>query len=197
MLYALTVLLAAYLIGSIPFPVIVSRAVSGVDLRERGSGNMGAANAAAVLGKRWFSVVFGLDLAKGAGAAYLAMRTLPGHTGLSPLTAAVLGGLLAALGHCFPVFAGFRGGMGLAASAGAVLLVSPALLAAVCAAMWLVWMLSRNLYFGVAGGAAIAPVIGWWLLPEREALLPLAAWALLLAAVNWQRIREWWEERRR
>lgn len=196
MLHAVIAAAAAYLIGSIPFPVIVSRWVGGVDLREHGSGNMGAMNAAAVLGRRWFPLVFGLDLAKGAGAAYLAMSVLPGGMGVRPLTAAALGGFLAALGHCFPVLAGFRGGLGLAASAGALLVASPVLIALVGAAILLFWGLSRNLYLGVAGGAAAAPLLGWWVLPEEEALLPLAAWALLIAAVNWRRARSLRKERR-
>lgn len=64
MLTALLVMLACYLIGSIPFPVLVSRYAMGIDLRQHGSGNMGAMNAARVLGKKWFPVVFGLDFAK-------------------------------------------------------------------------------------------------------------------------------------
>lgn len=195
MAYAALVLLAAYLLGSIPFPLIVSRLVRGIDLRNHGSGNMGTMNATTVLGKQWFPVVLGLDLSKGLAAAYLAMRLLPGELSVSALAAAALAGLTATLGHCFPVFAGFRGGLGLAASAGALLLISPALLAAALAAIGLLWALSRNLDLAVAGAGLLFPLLGWWLLREIIVVALLAVWGLLIAERHWPRVRRWWRER--
>lgn len=196
-MYAVLILLAAYLLGSIPFPVIVSRLVRGIDLRDHGSGNMGTMNATKVLGEHWFPVVLGLDLSKGLAAAYLAMRFLPGQLPVSALAAAALGGLMVTVGHCFPVFAGFRGGLGLAASAGALLLISPALLAAALAAIGLLWAFTRNLDLAIAGAGLLFPLLGWWLLREAMVVALLAVWGLLIAQRHWPRVRRWWQERRR
>lgn len=220
MLYAALLLLAAYLIGSIPFPVIVSRLVRGVDLREHGSGNMGAMNAARVLGKRWFPVVFGLDFLKGLGATYMVMRLLPGFLtaaslsvtpaegaplgsavvgGLlvTPAVASALGGLIVVVGHCFPVFAGFKGGLGLAASAGAILLISPTLLAATILVILAVWALTRNMYVGVAVSALAFPLLGWRLVGENAAVAIFTVWGVMVFALHWPDLVAWRAELRR
>jgi glycerol-3-phosphate acyltransferase PlsY len=178
-----------YLIGSIPFPIIVSRLVRGIDLREHGSGNMGATNAARVLGKEWFPVVFGLDFAKGAASAFLCSQFLPGWLGISPTLAAAIGGALACAGHCFPVFAGFRGGLGLAASAGALVLITPWLLVAVLAAIGLFWLLLGNMYVGVALGALTGPVLAYLLVQSASVAAVVAAWAALVFALHLKDIR--------
>ena len=190
-------LLAAYLIGSIPFPILVSRLVLGIDLRQHGSGNMGALNAGRVLGKRWFPVVFGLDLAKGAAATFLAMRFLPGSFDVSPTTAAALGGLLVVAGHCFPVFAGFKGGVGLAASAGALLILSPYILVCAGAAILVVWALTRNMHVGVAGAAVLYPLLAWIILQEPAAVIVMALWGLLVLALHGGDVKAWWASRSR
>ncbi|MFZ5824201.1 MAG: glycerol-3-phosphate acyltransferase [Bacillota bacterium] len=189
-------LLAAYLIGSIPFPVLVSRFVLGIDLRQHGSGNMGALNAGRVLGKRWFPVVFGLDLAKGAAAAFLVMRFLPGNFAVSPTMAAALGGLLVVAGHCFPVFAGFKGGVGLAASGGALLILSPYVLVSAGAAILVVWALTRNMYVGVAGAALLYPFLAWIILKEPATVAVMALWGLLVLALHRDDVKTWWAEQR-
>lgn len=196
MLDGALLLLAAYLIGSIPFPVIISRLVRGIDLRQYGTGNMGATNAARVLGKRWFPLVFGLDFAKGLAATYLAMRFLPGFVGLTPTAAAAFGGLLAVVGHCFPLFAGFRGGVGLAASAGALVLLSPWLLLSVGAVILLVWALSRNMYVGVAAAALAYPLLGWLILKEAGTVVAMALWGAVVFLLHGRDLMAWWAERR-
>ncbi|MFZ5816683.1 MAG: glycerol-3-phosphate acyltransferase [Bacillota bacterium] len=196
MTYAALLLLAAYLIGSIPFPVIVSRLVRGVDLRQHGSGNMGALNAGRVLGKRWFPVVMLLDLSKGLVATYMALRLLPGFVGVTPLTAAALGGFLVVAGHCFPVFAGFRGGVGLAATGGALLVISPALFAVAGGTILAGWALSRNMHVGVAIAALLYPAMGWLLLRDGGAVGAMTAWGLMVCLLHYRDVKAWWMERR-
>lgn len=196
MLTGSLLLLAAYLIGSIPFPILVSKFVLGIDLRQHGSGNMGALNAGRVLGKKWFPVVFGLDLAKGAVATYLANGLLPEALDLTPTLGAALGGLLVVVGHCFPVFVGFKGGVGLAASAGALLILSPAMLAATAAVIVVGWALSRNMYVGVAGAALAFPLLAWLILKEPGAVAALAAWGLVVFWLHLGDLRAWWAKRK-
>src|ERR1700675_1180316 len=110
---------AGYLIGSVPFGLIVGRAAGGLDVRDFGSGNMGTANVLRTVGARAGAITFALDVAKGAAAIGLARRL-----GADPATQAAAG-LAACIGHSWPVFARFRGGKAVATAAGALVLVSP------------------------------------------------------------------------
>jgi len=111
--------ICSYLLGSIPFGFIVGR-ICGIDIRTKGSGNIGATNVLRVLGKKWGYAVFFLDFLKGLIPVLLALawgRSI----GVNP---ASLPGALAALcalfGHSFPVWLGFKGGKGIASSAGVI-----------------------------------------------------------------------------
>jgi glycerol-3-phosphate acyltransferase PlsY len=196
--WGILLLAVCYLIGSIPFPLIVSRLVKGIDLREHGSGNMGATNAARVLGKQWFPVVFGLDFAKGAAATYLARLLLPPLSGADdPVLAATLGAILAVIGHCYPIYVGFKGGVGLAASAGALALISPSLLLVALIGIVILWLISRDMYVGTAASAALAPVYGWFLGVDSPArLAALTFWALVVVWVHLPDVKVWWEKRK-
>jgi glycerol-3-phosphate acyltransferase PlsY len=133
-------LVVAYLAGSIPFSLMIGKAVGGIDLRQHGSGNVGATNVGRLLGWKWGILALILDALKGL---------LP--TGLLPLLfsggevrghLAVGCGLAAILGHMFPCWLGFRGGKGVATSLGVVLMLAPwgglaaAGVFAVCFAIW-------------------------------------------------------------
>lgn len=196
LLGTLAVVVVCYLIGSIPFPILVSRWVMGIDLRQHGSGNMGATNAARVLGKKWFPVVFGLDFLKGAVATYVAMRLLPGLTDVAPAVAASVGAFFAVAGHCFPVYVGFKGGVGLAASAGALVVINFWLLAAVGLCILALWRLTRNMYVGTAAAAATAPLWTWLLWQRTDMVLAVFCWAALVVAVHMKDVRAWWDSRR-
>lgn len=197
MLQALLVLLGCYLVGSIPFPIIVSKLVLGIDLREHGSGNMGATNAGRVLGKRWFPVVFGLDFFKGAVAAYAARVLLPMVIpAISPDLGAALGAAVAVLGHCFPVYVGFKGGVGLAASAGALVVINPWMLVTVGLSILVFWRLARNMYVGTAAAVALAPVYAWFLLQQVDVTVATVAWAALVFALHVPDVKIWWAERK-
>ncbi len=196
MLWAVLIAIVCYLIGSIPFPLLVSRWAKGIDLREHGSGNMGATNAARVLGKKWFPVVFGLDFAKGAVATYLARLLLPRLVGLDPELSAAIGGAAAVIGHCFPIYVGFRGGVGLAATAGALALVSPFLMLSSAVAIALFWVISRNMYVGTAAAAVLYPVMGYYWIPSVPVAVVMSIWAAVVFGLHWKDVSRWLESRR-
>ena len=110
--------LGAYVMGSIPFGVVVAR-LKGVDLRQIGSGNIGATNVARALGKGWAIVVLAADAGKGFVPVWLGRRL-----GLAPTVVAVAG-FIAIVGHMFTIFLRGRGGKGVATSLGVALALSP------------------------------------------------------------------------
>ena len=114
--------LAAFAAGSVPWGLLVTRWVAGVDVRTVGSGNVGATNVSRVLGRGWFFVVFALDAAKGA-APVLLLPPLAGTPTAEWLRAAC--GLSAVLGHVFSPFLGFKGGKGVATAAGVIGALAP------------------------------------------------------------------------
>lgn len=117
--------LAGYLCGSIPFGFILGRAVKGVDLRDFGSGNIGATNAGRVLGRKWGLVCLILDALKGLLPVALLPSAIAGsgNPALADLT--VLTGVSTIVGHMFPCWLRFRGGKGVATSLGVVGFLSP------------------------------------------------------------------------
>jgi len=118
-------LVLAYLIGAIPTAVLVARRTRGIDIRRHGSGNAGATNVWRVLGWKHGLFVMAVDAGKGALAAAL-VPTIPfGDVPIEPRILAILCGLVAVLGHVFPIFAGFRGGKGVATAAGMLVAVAP------------------------------------------------------------------------
>lgn len=123
----------AYLIGSIPTSVWISRGFFGVDIRDYGSGNAGATNTFRVLGSRWGTLVMVIDVLKGVAATslYLLLPYYVGSDSEWDRTNLMVGlGLAAVLGHIFPFWADFRGGKGVATLFGMVLAIQP--LVAVC-----------------------------------------------------------------
>lgn len=123
----------AYLIGSVPTSVWVSKAFFGVDIRDYGSGNAGATNTFRVLGSRWGTFVMVIDVLKGLAATslYLLLPYYVGQENEWDRTNLMVGlGLAAVLGHIFPIWADFRGGKGVASLFGMVLAIQP--IVAVC-----------------------------------------------------------------
>ena len=123
MLLPLGILLAGYLLGSLPCGYLAGRLLAGVDIREQGSGSTGATNVLRVLGKGPALVVFLLDVLKGTAAVVLAKAVLPGAgwqgTGLDGWV--VGAGLAALAGHIWPVWLGWRGGKAVATGLGMLL----------------------------------------------------------------------------
>jgi glycerol-3-phosphate acyltransferase PlsY len=140
---SVTMLILAYLFGSIPTAVWIGRIFYGVDVREYGSGNAGATNTFRVLGKKAGVPVMMIDILKGFSAtnlAYFIGASITGGPHSNLVTYQLALGIAAVMGHLFPVFAGFRGGKGIATLFGMVLAVnlSAALL---CIAIFIVVLL--------------------------------------------------------
>lgn len=123
----------AYLIGSIPTSVWISKRFFGIDIRDYGSGNAGATNTFRVLGSKWGTIVMIVDMAKGIAATLLCFL-LPVYANLGNewgRTNMMIGlGLAAVIGHIFPIWAGFKGGKGVATLFGMIVAIQP--LVAVC-----------------------------------------------------------------
>ncbi len=136
------VVLGCYLLGSIPFGYLAGR-IAGIDIRKAGSGNIGATNVVRVLGKRYGYPVFVLDFLKGYGAVTIstAIATQARPEWGSAEMYAVLGAVSAVIGHSFPPWLKFRGGKGVATSAGALFGLMP-LAMVIGAAIWMLvfWM---------------------------------------------------------
>lgn len=112
-----------YLIGAVPFGVVIGRLMRGIDVREHGSGGMGMTNVMRTVGKKAGALVFLLDLLKGAGAVALAWPIL-GSASDMLAWGQVAGGAAAVIGHSWPVYIGFKGGRGIATGFGALLVIS-------------------------------------------------------------------------
>jgi glycerol-3-phosphate acyltransferase PlsY len=183
------VLLLGYLLGAIPFGLLVARACAGVDVRRVGSGNIGATNVLRAAGKGAAAAALALDLAKG-WAAVGAARWL----GLGEAAAAAAGGAAVA-GHVFPVFLRFRGGKGVATSLGALAGLAPRVAAATGAA-WVGMALGFR-YSSLASLTALglSPAFAWGL-DGRATLIGLAAGlALLMVATHRGNLRRLWAGR--
>lgn len=148
------VLLGSYLLGAIPFGLLMSKLFGGADVRRAGSGNIGATNVARVVGPLAGVLTLLLDAAKGLLAVWLAARSVPGDA-----LAVVLAGLFAMLGHCFPVWLGFRGGKGVATAAGVFLAFCPAAMLAALILFLLVAGFWRYVSLASIAAAAAIPVL--------------------------------------
>ena len=137
----LFILILAYIIGSIPTALIVGRIFFQIDIREHGSHNPGATNTLRVLGKRAAIAVLLVDVGKGTLAALLPVLI---QADLSPLYP----GLIAVFGHCFPIFAGFRGGKAIATTAGALLVANIWLFLIAYISFFLVIYITKYVFFG-------------------------------------------------
>ena len=166
------VALLAYLLGTVPFGVVMTRLFGLGDLRKIGSGNIGATNVLRTGNKTAAALTLILDAGKG-GIAVLIARAFVGDD------AAQIAGLAAIAGHCFPVFTGFRGGKGVATFLGTILALHwPAGLAA-CAIWLLVAAVTRYSSLSALISAALSPVAMALLGRPEAALLCLCLAALI------------------
>jgi len=168
--------LLGYLLGSIPFGLLVSK-MRGIDIRQHGSGNIGATNVLRTLGKKWGFLVFGLDAAKGLIAVLIAKNVLAtisssGAHHLAPAQLGIIAALACIIGHNYPVWLRFKGGKGIATSAGVILGLMPLATLTV----FLIW----NAIFYTTRYVSLASIIA-------ASLLPVAVWAIgrELDAVFW------------
>ncbi|MCL4426473.1 MAG: glycerol-3-phosphate acyltransferase [Firmicutes bacterium] len=149
------VLAVAYLLGSFPSAYLLARLFRGVDIRVTGSGNVGGMNALRNVGF-WPGLLTGLlDVGKGSLAVYLAQR-FTGNPGLS-----LLAGVGVVLGHNYMIWLGFKGGKGLGATAGALLVLSPLTVLYALLGLALVSLLLRDTNLGSGMGILLLPLILW------------------------------------
>jgi len=154
-----TILLLAYLLGSIPTSVWLGKALKGTDLRKHGSGNAGTTNAFRVLGKPIGIIVLIVDMGKGLLAVSLSFLQTEMATGSESLMILRIGlGMLAVIGHIYPVLAGFKGGKGVATMAGVGLALNPLVVLAAMGVYLLVFLISRVSALGSLIAAISYPV---------------------------------------
>ena len=161
MIAFLAAAILAYLIGSFPSGFIAGR-ICGVDLRVAGSGNIGATNALRVLGKKWGYAVFAADAFKGALAVLsgLAIAQIPAIQGPTPAHVGVISALFAIIGHSFPVWLGFKGGKGIATSAGIMFVLFPGAVFTFGLAVWLLlFFTTRFVSVASLGSAVTLPTV--------------------------------------
>ena len=180
----LILIILAYLIGSIPSALIISKKFFGVDIRDYGSGNMGATNTFRVLGSKYGTIVMVLDILKGAVAVGL-YNFLPYYfTSDAEVqrTNFMIGlGLAAVVGHIFPIYANFKGGKGVATLFGMILAVQP-LVAISCVGVFLIVLyLTRYVSLSSILAALFLPISVLWIWNENEVLYRV--FALLVAAL--------------
>jgi glycerol-3-phosphate acyltransferase PlsY len=172
---------AAYLIGSLPFGFLIARYVAGVDIRQSGSGNIGATNVARVLGKKLGIAVLLLDCLKGALPTLLLPQILT-DSGTLRLHLAVLSGTAAILGHMFPCWLKFRGGKGVATALGVALALAPLSTAAAFVVFVVCVALTRFVSLGsVLAACTFCGVELWQLRPSpfNDETWSLAAFSIL------------------
>ena len=179
----LTVLIIAYLIGSIPFGLILTRMAGTDDLRAIGSGNIGATNVLRTGRKELAAATLLLDMAKGAGAVLIAARWFAGAVPPSGLPVEAVAALGVVIGHCFPVWLRFRGGKGVATLLGVGFgLAWPIGLISAC--VWL-GVLALTRVSSLSGMAsAIAAPLAALLTGHRDYALALAVLAVLVVFLH-------------
>ena len=184
--WAVALVAAAYFSGSIPTGLLFARA-RGIDIREHGSGNIGATNVARILGRRLGAVVLLLDLLKGALPVALA-GWLGLDASVDPFVITACG-VAAICGHCFPVWLGFRGGKGVATTVGVLLAADPLLLLLTVLVFFAVHRIWRWVSLASLVASVSAPVLGW-VLGRTDHVVTLAiAAALIIVGKHHQNIR--------
>ncbi len=160
-----TIIILSYLIGSIPTSIIISKATKGIDIREHGSGNAGGTNVMRVLGWKHGILVILLDALKGVLAVVVVARL---HYGSMPFQnptpfddftlVQIIAGISAVIGHIWTVFAGFKGGKGIATALGMLLMIVTIDMLIALGVFILVVTLSRYVSLGSLAGAVSVPL---------------------------------------
>jgi glycerol-3-phosphate acyltransferase PlsY len=174
----------AYLIGSIPTSVWISKAIFNIDIRDYGSGNPGATNTFRVLGSKWGSIVMIVDVTKGAIATSLYIL-IPYYltNELARTNFMIVLGLASVIGHIFPIWAGFRGGKGVATILGMALAIQP-IVALICLLVFLFTLLTTrfvSLSSLIAGVAFMVLIL--FIFNEKETMYRLFAIIVALMVI--------------
>ncbi|MDE3214268.1 MAG: glycerol-3-phosphate 1-O-acyltransferase PlsY, partial [Bacteroidota bacterium] len=165
----LLLIITAYLIGSIPTALIISRKFFGIDIREYGSGNMGATNTFRVLGPKFGTIVMAGDMLKGILSVAL-YNLLPYYlTNELDRTNLMIGlGLAAVAGHIYPIWAQFRGGKGVATLFGMLLAMQPVVAVSCVGVFLLVLFLTRYVSLSSILAGVALPICVLWIYNEQE-----------------------------
>jgi len=171
----LVIAVVSYLLGSIPFGYLLVRIFRGQDVRQTGSGNIGATNVART-GSKWLAIAtLVLDALKGyvavAHVFFFASHHpdhLPAFGPHAVFILAALAGFFAIVGHMFPVWLRFKGGKGVATSVGAFLGIAPAAVLVSLVAFVAIVGITSYVSLGSMIGAAVFPFAAWWLNPETR-----------------------------
>ena len=165
----LLLIITAYLIGSIPTALIISKSIFDIDIREYGSGNMGATNTFRVLGAKYGTIVMVGDMLKGIFAVAL-YNLLPYYlTNELDRTNLMIGlGMAAVVGHIYPVWAQFRGGKGVATLLGMLLAIQPVVAVSCVGVFLLVLFLTRYVSLSSILAGVALPICVLWIYNEKE-----------------------------
>jgi acyl phosphate:glycerol-3-phosphate acyltransferase len=174
----LVIPLAGYLLGSIPFGLILGKIFGSGDMRKEGSGNIGATNVARVAGPLAGILTLLLDGGKGAAAVLLAERYSNGSAMWM-----IIAGLAALVGHCFPIWLRFKGGKGVATAAGVYLALSPLAFLAGLILFILVVGFWRYVSLGSISAAAAMPMLLYFLWAPHRAPPPVITLGALAIAM--------------
>ncbi len=184
----LLAMLVGYLLGSIPFGLLLTRAL-GIDIRSIGSGNIGATNVLRTGNRPLAAATLILDALKGTAAVLIVRYWLGSEN------AAMIAGLAAFAGHIFPIWLGFKGGKGVATYIG-VLLALNWIVGLIFCAVWLVIALARR-FSSLASitGAATAPIFAYVVPGTGDLTLPAACglMSVILMLTHWQNIMRLWK----
>jgi len=181
MLYGIVSLVAAYLLGAIPFGKLLVKWFMGADIQQMGSGNIGAANVARQAGSGMGVAVLLLDAGKGFLAAWLACRLTEGSPEWTCAAA-----LLAMIGHIFPVFLGFKGGKAVATFFGAFLVIVPLPVAAIAIVYAGGTLLSGYSSMGSTMAAAAFPLAVWMI--EHPPMIITASALIAAGLIVWRHV---------
>ena len=178
-------LLGSYLLGSIPFGYLAGR-LQGIDIRQAGSCNVGATNVVRVLGKGYGYPVFALDCSKGFAAVKISMLMATGRPPEwnSPEIFGILAAMCSVLGHLYPPWLKFKGGKGVATSAGALLALTP-VATLIGVAIWIiVFWLTRYVSLASLTAAVVLPIVILLVSsPDQNKRKPLVYSSVCVAAV--------------
>ncbi|MCX7422576.1 MAG: glycerol-3-phosphate 1-O-acyltransferase PlsY [Planctomycetia bacterium] len=177
----LLILIGAYFAGSLPFGLFVARAVKGIDIRDHGSCNIGATNVTRVVGLKWGVVCFLLDVLKGGSPVWLLPKLLQTPNDPSRAHWQVAAGMMAIIGHMFPIWLGFKGGKGVATALGVVAMLAPQSTGITFCVFVVLFAITRIVSLGSIVCAitfAVLQIIQLWPRPFGSETWSLAAFSL-------------------
>ena len=181
----LLIIILSYLIGSIPWGYLFARA-KGIDIRQHGSGNIGAANVHRVMGKKWGYVVFLCDFFKGFLSVKLG-SLIAAYFLVDPVLGSVIAGIACILGHDYSIWLGFKGGKGIATLAGTVLSLFPPLVFVSFGVVWIaVFLIGRYTSLASISAAVALPIAVSLIVPQTERPLLVGFSVLMGALAIWR-----------